>query len=131
MTIYHICKPCGKNRCFCFEPNACAGCDQCNEALSKEWEKEMPRLMRELQALGLQPTTANNIAEAVTGIGTQYALHQFIGYGHAKKGYGVKDLAEAMGLTAAEWPQIKDEVTAWLSESDIDEITKYLEGQQE
>lgn len=46
----------------------------------------------------------------------ELARQQFIGFQYAKAGHEVEQLAEAMGLTAAEWDVLRDDVS--LSERD-------------
>mgnify|MGYP002640668332 CR=1 FL=1 len=53
------------------------------------------------------------------------ALQQFTGFAHAKQGYDVESLAEAMGLTREEWNKIKDEVDA--SDADKEAIEEWLD----
>jgi len=54
------------------------------------------------------------------------AEQQFVGYSHAKSGYGAVSLAEAMALTAEEWAILRYEVVAYLSRSDVTELDIYF-----
>lgn len=54
----------------------------------------------------------------------EMAEQQLLGYAHAKAGYGVVQLAEAMGLTRREWSTLQDKVN--LSLSDKNELNEYF-----
>ena len=48
------------------------------------------------------------------------AESQLIGFGHASKGYDIKDLANAMGLSKNEWKKLRE--NKYLKDSDREEL---------
>lgn len=54
----------------------------------------------------------------------EMAEHQLLGFAHAKAGYSVVQLADAMGLTSREWSALQDKVH--LSPSDTHELNDYF-----
>lgn len=54
----------------------------------------------------------------------EMAEQQLLGFAHAKAGYSVVDLADAMGLTKKEWDVLQDIVS--LSLSDKNELNEHF-----
>jgi hypothetical protein len=52
---------------------------------------------------------------------------QFTGFGYAKTGVGIVELAASMGLKKSEWNKI-DHKALGLSDIDISEVENYLDG---
>ena len=50
---------------------------------------------------------------------------QILGYVHAKRGFCLTSLVEAMALKKVEWETIKREVT-YLTKAEVDEIDNYF-----
>ena len=55
----------------------------------------------------------------------EYAVQQFTGYAGAHNGHGIIGLAEAMGLTAKEWSQIRGDVQ-WLGHRNLEELDEHF-----
>jgi hypothetical protein len=62
----------------------------------------------------------------------EFAIQQFVGFGHARKGHDVEHLVQAMGLTKAEWEAIKEDVQSWLAgdigHDDYAAVERYFKG---
>ena len=56
----------------------------------------------------------------------ELAEQQFIGYAHAKAGYGIELLASGMGLTAVEWEEIKGMEGHCVSEDEVAALDDYF-----
>ena len=52
------------------------------------------------------------------------AEQQFLGYAHAKDGYGAVSLAEGMGLTSAEWRELRESVA--LSDDEMEALDEHF-----
>lgn len=57
----------------------------------------------------------------------ELAGQQFVGYTHAKKGYGLIDLVESMGLTKEEWVKLEKIEAPLFTKSELDEINLHFE----
>lgn len=57
---------------------------------------------------------------------TQFAEQQLLGYLHAKRGYSLIDLITSMGLSNAEWKQIKKESSLCMTNAEVQEIELYF-----
>lgn len=58
----------------------------------------------------------------------EFAEQQFIGYFHAKEGYGLMELINAMGLTKHEWDLIKPDISQHMTNDEVNEIENYLKN---
>lgn len=56
----------------------------------------------------------------------EFAIQQFVGYGHASKGYNIEQLIGGMGLKRKEFEEIREDVRAWLPASDFAEVVEYF-----
>lgn len=54
------------------------------------------------------------------------ADQQLRGFGHARNGYGVRDLVSSMGLKAEEWSTLRDRAKVYLPEECVEEIDEYF-----
>lgn len=54
------------------------------------------------------------------------AEQQFVGYAHAKGGYGAVSLAKGMALTAEEWVVLRDDVSGYLADDDLAELDAHF-----
>lgn len=60
----------------------------------------------------------------------EFALQQFIGFTHGKKGFPVRELVSSMGLKKEEWDRLNEEEDMALGHLDVEdceEIDKYFE----
>ena len=57
---------------------------------------------------------------------TQFAKQQFVGYFHAKRGYGLIDLIMNMGLSKNEWEQIKSESNLDITDAEMQEVEEHF-----
>lgn len=85
------------------------GCEDCSETLATISANKVAGLMNEgvLEMLDM-------------------ADQQLRGFGHAIKGYGVRDLVSSMGLKAEEWNTLRDRAKVYLPEECVEEIDEYF-----
>jgi hypothetical protein len=57
---------------------------------------------------------------------TRFAEQQFVGYFHAKRGYGLLDLIENMGLSKKEWLEISKTSNLDITDQEREEIEEHF-----
>jgi hypothetical protein len=56
----------------------------------------------------------------------EMAEQQLLGFAHAKQGFSVADLVDAMGLSEDEWNELHKQGQTHVNESDWNEVENYF-----